>query len=90
MAELDGLFPEESVNTAFLNFQIVRWSQEPFIGGGISFPSLNGVGQKEILAKPINNTLFFAGEATNTNGHEGTIHGAMESSYRAVKEILES
>jgi monoamine oxidase len=34
--------------------------------------------------------VFFAGEATNFNGHLATVHGAMESGYRACKEILES
>jgi monoamine oxidase len=33
-------------------------------------------------------TLFFAGEATLTNGHAATVHGAVESGRRAADEIL--
>jgi hypothetical protein len=36
----------------------------------------------------VENTLFFAGEAMNTNGHFQTVHGAVETGYRAVNELL--
>ena len=41
----------------------------------------------ETLAKPIENRIFFAGEATSPV-HYATVHGAMESGYRAADEIL--
>ena len=41
------------------------------------------------LAAPIEDTLFFAGEATNTDGHTGTVHGAIATGRRAAREILE-
>lgn len=48
-----------------------------------------GVGNaRELLARAINNKVFFAGEATHTSGHHGTLHGAMETASRAVIEIL--
>jgi monoamine oxidase len=31
--------------------------------------------------------LFFAGEATNTHGASGTVHGAMETGWRAAEEV---
>ncbi len=33
-------------------------------------------------------TLFFAGEATNSDGHHGTVHGAIATGARAACEIL--
>jgi monoamine oxidase len=33
-------------------------------------------------------TLFFAGEATDTTGHNGTVHGAIASGHRAANQIL--
>jgi uncharacterized protein with NAD-binding domain and iron-sulfur cluster len=41
-----------------------------------------------ILAEPISDTLFFAGEATNTEGNAGTMHGAIQTGYRAAEEVL--
>jgi monoamine oxidase len=71
-------------------FLYKNWANEPYIGGAYSFPSLNSEGQREKLAAAVSNKLFFAGEATNFNGHLATVHGAMESGYRAVLELLES
>jgi monoamine oxidase len=40
------------------------------------------------LAKPIANRLFFAGEASDITGYNGTVHGAMASGQRAAEEII--
>jgi monoamine oxidase len=42
---------------------------------------------QQILARPIDKKLFFAGEATSV-GHIGTVHGAIQSGQRAAQEIL--
>jgi monoamine oxidase len=41
-----------------------------------------------VLAAPLEDTLYFAGEATDTAGYRGTVHGALESGLRAAEEIL--
>ncbi|MDQ2936691.1 MAG: FAD-dependent oxidoreductase [Acidobacteriota bacterium] len=50
---------------------------------------MNGLEAQQTLARPLDNTLFFAGEATSV-GHIGTVHGAIESGHRAAKEVLAS
>jgi monoamine oxidase len=40
------------------------------------------------LAVPIDGTLFFAGEATESDGQNGTVHGAIASGRRAAKQAL--
>jgi monoamine oxidase len=47
-----------------------------------------GNGAQRALALAVQDTLFFAGEATDTTGHHGTVHGAIASGMRAVREIL--
>jgi monoamine oxidase len=42
------------------------------------------------LASPVADTVFLAGEATDTTGNNGTVHGAIASGYRAASQILES
>jgi monoamine oxidase len=39
------------------------------------------------LAKPLNGTLFFAGEATDTTGEATTVTGALRSGMRAALEV---
>jgi hypothetical protein len=40
------------------------------------------------LAAPVDDTLYFAGEATVTWGHLATVHGALESGARAAEALL--
>jgi hypothetical protein len=40
------------------------------------------------LAEPISGTLFFAGEATDGEGDQGTVQGAYTSGERAGNEVL--
>jgi hypothetical protein len=39
-------------------------------------------------AEPVENTLFFAGEATCGDVHPATVHGAYDSGVRAAEEVL--
>ena len=91
LSELSTLYPNSNVQSLYSGeFLYKNWANEPYIGGAYSFPSINSAGQREKLAAAVSKKLFFAGEATNYNGHLATVHGAMESGYRAVLEILES
>lgn len=70
---------------------IQDWSLEPFIKGGSAYLKAGGTNQDRInLAAPINNKLFFAGEATDVNGEFGTVSGALLSGERAALEVLET
>ena len=64
------------------------WQTDPFSRGAYSYGKVGGDGMSEALARPIDNTLFFAGEATDVSGHNGTVHGAIASGNRAAAEIL--
>jgi monoamine oxidase len=64
------------------------WQNDPFSRGAYSYGSVGADGAQQALAAPVENTLFFAGEATDTTGHNGTVHGAIASGRRAAQEIL--
>jgi len=66
------------------------WQSDPFSRGAYSYGKAGGDGAEQALAQPIQNTLFFAGEATDTGGHNGTVHGAMASGHRAATEIVKT
>jgi len=87
--ELDNLFGEGIASTNLEKSYLMDWTKEPFIKGTYSFDKVGVGNSRQILAEPIEGRLFFAGEATCTNGHHASIHGAMESAERTVKEILE-
>jgi monoamine oxidase len=65
-----------------------NWQNDPYSRGAYSYVAVGGGDTQRELAAPFENTLFFAGEATNFEGHHGTVHGAIASGYRAAEEIL--
>ena len=68
-------------------FYTHNWRKDRFSAGAYSYIPVNGIDAAAQLAQPLENTLFFAGEATNTEGHQGTVHGAIATGLRAAKEI---
>ena len=39
------------------------------------------------MTEPVDDTLYFAGEHTDTSGHWGTVHGALRSGLRAATQL---
>ena len=64
-----------------------NWSSDPYSSGGYSYVAVGGLSAPGELAAPVEETLFFAGEATNQQGHTGTVHGALQTGYQAADEI---
>src|SRR5215469_682297 len=64
------------------------WQSDPFSRGAYSYGKVGSDGAHRALAAPLENTVFFAGEATDTSGNNGTVHGAIASGYRAATQIL--
>ena len=65
------------------------WQQDPFSRGAYSYASVGGIDAAKALAAPVAETLYFAGEAANFEGYNGTVHGAMASGDRAARELLQ-
>jgi monoamine oxidase len=65
------------------------WMHDPCSRGGYSYLLVGGEGAREQLAEPIDGTIFFAGEATDSE-EAGTVAGALRSGQRAAREILKN
>jgi monoamine oxidase len=65
------------------------WRNDPFSLGAYSYVAAGGLDAPSQLTEPVENTLFFAGEHTDTTGHWGTVHAAMRSGLRAAQQIFE-
>lgn len=64
------------------------WHADPFARGAYSYAPAHALPARAVLASPVAATLYFAGEATELNGHSATVHGAIASGKRAAQQIL--
>ena len=71
------------------NSIVTAWATEPLTLGSYSCALPGQAHQRVELARPIDNKLFFAGEATIV-GAQATCHGAYLSGIRAAQEIKAS
>jgi monoamine oxidase len=67
-----------------------NWRDDPFARGAYSYPRAGGLEAQGRFGDPVEDTVYFAGEATNSEGHAGTVHGAIASGARAARQILEA
>ena len=65
------------------------WRSDPMARGGYSYTPVGMATMPQLLAAPLAGTLFFAGEATDSKGEQGSVHGAIASGKRAAVEVLE-
>jgi monoamine oxidase len=66
-----------------------RWNHEPWVLGATSTATPGAQPMRKVLMEPLNNRVFFAGEAA----HEtlwGTVGGAWESGERAAEAVLKT
>lgn len=88
MNDLESMI-DRPIRDQLVDSWLVRWDTNPFIRGAYSnHPVGVGLEEHRILAQPIADRLFFAGEATALDGSYATVHGAIASGQRVVKEIL--
>src|SRR5438477_2266193 len=86
---LSKIFDERAakIRGLLIDAQSHNWSNDPLSRGAYSYCP---VGMKEVpkmLAEPVEQTLFFAGEAATLDGQLGTIHGALETGLRAAQQL---
>jgi len=63
------------------------WGRDPHSRGAYSYVGVGGLPTQRALARPCENTLFFAGEATEPD-EMGTVSGAIASGQRAARQLL--
>jgi monoamine oxidase len=64
-----------------------NWQTDPFARGAYSYIKVGGSAARRSLAEPLADTLFFAGEATDSEGEAATVTGALQSGERAAQEV---
>lgn len=64
-----------------------RWRRDPFIGGSYSHARIGRAGQRTALAEPVEDRIFFAGEACSRQDFS-TAHGAYATGVAAAEAVI--
>jgi monoamine oxidase len=75
------------LDAQFVTVYAHDWQSDPFSRGAYSYAGVGGSAAHQRLARPLQSTLFFAGEATSGD-ETGTVSGAISSGRRAARELL--
>jgi monoamine oxidase len=92
LESLSGLF---GLDQKLLKLKLRRayfhdWNSDPFSRGAYTYCGVGGMPAREEFARPVERTIFFAGEATDNSGEASTVAGAFLSGLRVAKEIIAS
>jgi len=66
------------------------WTADPFARGAYTYIPVGLLAAQQHFAQPVQDTLFFAGEATALDAQLGTVHSALGSGKHAAREVLRS
>ncbi len=86
VAELDEVF-DGAASRSYVRHIAQDWSKEPFIGQAYLFDNSDSRIPRE-LWEPIDNRVFFAGEAYTRHDDWGGVHDAARAARDAVARIL--
>jgi monoamine oxidase len=87
LCDLLGASPERAM-AALAGYHYHDFERDPFSRGAYSYVRVGGRHARDALAEPVDGTLFFAGEATDSE-HPATVAGAVHSGERAARQILD-
>ena len=82
--------PVEDLKNRLKASRIANWCKEADINGGYSFNTVKSVEAKKILRQPVDDTIFFAGEALFEGTPGGTVEAALSSAKKTAQQVLKT
>jgi len=79
--------PRRAVTSRLEETWMHDWQHDVYSRGAYSYARVGGAGAAASLSRPVEDTLFFAGEATDVGGRTGTVEGALASGLRAAGQV---
>jgi monoamine oxidase len=70
-----------------VHYKISSWQNDPFAKGGYSYCTLFTEKAIEILSRPVDDTVYFAGEGVYNGESQGTVEAALQSGMAVAKKI---
>lgn len=92
IASLSNIFKIDMdiLKEKLVNSKVANWPTDPLVQGAYSYASVGAKDAAAELRKPVNNTIFFAGEALCLGEESATVEGALASAVETVDRMLNS
>lgn len=87
VAALGKVFGREDLDSLLLDWCTHDWQRDSLTLGAYSYVPVGALEASEALAQAFDDTLYFAGEHTDITGQWGTVHAALRSGMRIVRQI---
>ena len=84
-----------SVDAAILQkklkaWHVTNWVNDPYTRGGYSYEVVNGTALKEIIRKPVEDTIFFTGEGLYNGTEIGTVEAGLSTGREMAYQLIAS
>ncbi|MEA3160423.1 MAG: hypothetical protein QOD95_1971 [Gammaproteobacteria bacterium] len=86
LSRMYGIAAQE-LHSRLISWHTHDWQADPYSRGAYSYAPAGALNASANMTLPVADTLFFAGEHTDTTGHWGTVHGALGSGLRAAAQL---
>ena len=69
-------------------YSIQNWTNEPYTRGSYTYDTVASPAARKLLGKPVDNTIFFAGEYLYDGTAMGTVEAALSSGKLVAETII--
>ena len=80
--------PLADLRCRLLSWHLHDWQRDPYSRGAYSYVPVDASDAPVQLRGPFEDTLYFAGEHTDTSGHWGTVHAALATGTAVAHQLL--
>ena len=76
------------VRQMLLSWHLHDWQSDDYARGAYSYVPVGALDAPEKMSQPVEETLYFAGEHTDTSANWGTVHAALATGLAAGRQVL--
>jgi hypothetical protein len=76
------------IRESLVSWHFHDWQGDEFARGAYSYVPAGALDAPEKISRPVEDTLYFAGEHVDTTGHWGTVHAALATGASAARQVL--
>jgi monoamine oxidase len=79
---------ESDLQKEIRSAKVINWTVDPYSKGAYAYKTLGTSEAIQVLVKPVDDTLYFAGEGLYDGSQMGTVEAALASGEKAAEGIL--